>query len=167
MSALPLKCAHIGCQLPDAILHGKRSFRPRSRAVQRLAATGIRVRLFSSIQLVFAPPVYEPSKDTHATVLASPHFSARSATAFGSAFARSHGSRLLPLRLPCIASQRCLLHIAEDWKFFTSPAETTCTSRCERSVCTPSGVFRLADPLSENARAARPCRFTVATVYQW
>jgi hypothetical protein len=26
-----------GCQLPDAILHGKRNFRPRSRAVQRLA----------------------------------------------------------------------------------------------------------------------------------
>jgi len=26
-----------GCQLPDAILHGKRSLRPRSRAVQRLA----------------------------------------------------------------------------------------------------------------------------------
>src|SRR5438093_3414755 len=28
--------AHIGCQLPDAILHGKRSYRPHSRAVQRL-----------------------------------------------------------------------------------------------------------------------------------
>ena len=27
-----------GCQLPDAILHGKRSLRPRSRAVQRLAS---------------------------------------------------------------------------------------------------------------------------------
>jgi len=27
----------IGCQLPDAILHGKRSLRPRSRAVQRIA----------------------------------------------------------------------------------------------------------------------------------
>src|SRR6266567_2128478 len=26
-----------GCRLPDAILHGKRSLRPRSRAVQRLA----------------------------------------------------------------------------------------------------------------------------------
>jgi hypothetical protein len=28
-----------GCQLPDAILHGKRNFRPHSRAVQRLAVT--------------------------------------------------------------------------------------------------------------------------------
>jgi len=27
-----------GCRFPDAILHGKRSFRPRSRAVQRLSA---------------------------------------------------------------------------------------------------------------------------------
>ena len=30
-----------GCQLPDAILHGKRSFRPHSRAVQGLAATEV------------------------------------------------------------------------------------------------------------------------------
>ena len=31
----------IGCQLPDAILHGKRSLRPRSRAVQGLSASGL------------------------------------------------------------------------------------------------------------------------------
>jgi hypothetical protein len=49
-----------GCQLPDAILHGKRSLRPRSRAVQRLAAAEFQVRLFSSLQLVVAPPVCEP-----------------------------------------------------------------------------------------------------------
>jgi len=30
-----------GRRLPDAILHGKRSFRPRSRAVQRVSATGL------------------------------------------------------------------------------------------------------------------------------
>ena len=29
-----------GCRLPDAILHGKRSYRPRSRAVRRFAARG-------------------------------------------------------------------------------------------------------------------------------
>jgi hypothetical protein len=28
----------LDCQLPDAILHGKRSLRPRSRAVQALAS---------------------------------------------------------------------------------------------------------------------------------
>jgi hypothetical protein len=56
----------IGRRLPDAILHGKRSFRPRSRAVQRLAAAGFRVRLFSSLELVVAPPAYEPGQDTSA-----------------------------------------------------------------------------------------------------
>ena len=56
-----------GCQLPDAILHGKRSLRPRSRAVQRLAAAEFRVRLFSSLRLMVAPPAYEPGQDTSAT----------------------------------------------------------------------------------------------------
>jgi hypothetical protein len=42
-ATLSFPCRHLarpprrGCQLPDAILHGKRSFRPHSRAVQRLA----------------------------------------------------------------------------------------------------------------------------------
>ena len=38
-----------GCRLPDAILHGKRSFRPRGRAVQHLATAEFRVRLFSPL----------------------------------------------------------------------------------------------------------------------
>jgi hypothetical protein len=54
----------IGCQLPDAILHGKRSFRPRSRAVHGFTADGFRVRLFSSLEPMIAPPVCEPSADT-------------------------------------------------------------------------------------------------------
>jgi hypothetical protein len=53
-----------GRRLPDAILHGKRSLRPRSRAVQRLAASGFRVRLFSSLGLVVAPPACEPGEHT-------------------------------------------------------------------------------------------------------
>ena len=56
----------IGCQLPDAILHGKRSLRPRSRAVQRLTTAGFRVRLLSSLGLVVAPPAREPGQDTAA-----------------------------------------------------------------------------------------------------
>ena len=55
---------HVGCQLPDAILHGKRSFRPHSRAVQCLAITEFRVRLFSLLQLVVAPPACKPDQDT-------------------------------------------------------------------------------------------------------
>ena len=53
-----------GCQLPDAILHGKRSLRPRSRAVQRLASAEFRVRLFSLLELMVAPPAYKPGPDT-------------------------------------------------------------------------------------------------------
>src|SRR5258705_8180816 len=56
-----------GCQLPDAILHGKRSLRPRSRAVQPLTRLNYRVRLFSSLELVVAPPAYEPGQDTFVT----------------------------------------------------------------------------------------------------
>ena len=41
-------------------------FRPRSRAVQRLSVTEFQVRLFSSLQLVVAPPAYEPGQDTPA-----------------------------------------------------------------------------------------------------
>ena len=59
-----------GCQLPDAILHGKRSLRPRSRAVQRLAAAELlRVRLFSSLGLVVAPPARKPGQDTTVTAV--------------------------------------------------------------------------------------------------
>ena len=53
-----------GCRFPDAILHGKRSYRPRSRAVQGLATAGFRVRLFSSLRLAVAPPACEPGQDT-------------------------------------------------------------------------------------------------------
>jgi len=55
-----------GCQLPDAILHGKRSLRPHSRAVQRLALTGFRVRPLSPLGLVVAPPACGPGQDTSA-----------------------------------------------------------------------------------------------------
>jgi len=55
-----------GCRFPDAILHGKRSLRPHSRAVQRLTVAEFRVRLFSSLGLVVAPPAREPGQDTFA-----------------------------------------------------------------------------------------------------
>ena len=56
-----------GCRLPDAIFHGKRNFRPRSRAVAGIAAAQFRVRLFSLLRLVVAPPACEPGKDTPVT----------------------------------------------------------------------------------------------------
>ena len=76
-------------------------FRPRSRAVQRLAVAEFRVRLFSSLRLMVAPPACEPSQDTPAILLfASWPLSAGSAAVFDGAFARCHGSRLFTLRLP-------------------------------------------------------------------
>ena len=63
-----------GCQLPDAILHGKRSLRPRSRAAQLpgfAEPLSYRVRLFSSLGLVVAPPAREPAQDTSVTALAA------------------------------------------------------------------------------------------------
>lgn len=41
LSRADIRRQQVGCRLPDAILHGKRSHRPRSRAVQRLAVTGL------------------------------------------------------------------------------------------------------------------------------
>lgn len=56
-----------GRQLPDAILHGKRSYRPHSRAVQRLAATRFRAGPLSSLGLAVAPPAREPGENTAVT----------------------------------------------------------------------------------------------------
>jgi len=90
----------IGCQLPDAILHGKRSLRPRSRAVQHLAVTELSSEAF---QLAWAggcaTGLRTRSRHVYVFLSASSPLSAGSATAFGGAFARCHGSRLLTLRL--------------------------------------------------------------------
>jgi hypothetical protein len=90
-----------GCQLPDAILHGRRSRRPHSRAVQNLAVAGFRARPLSSLCQALAG-VLRRTRPRHACnpVSASWPFSAGSATADRSALARCHGSDLLSLRLP-------------------------------------------------------------------
>jgi hypothetical protein len=54
----------MGRQLPDAILHGKRSFRPRSRAAQRLSVVGFLSEAFQLASPMIAPPACEPGKDT-------------------------------------------------------------------------------------------------------
>ena len=77
-----------GCQLPDAILHGKRSYRPRSRAVRRLAASGL---LSEAFQLAWAGVCGTGlrTRQRHAceTFSASLPLSARSATVFYGTFA--------------------------------------------------------------------------------
>jgi hypothetical protein len=125
-----------GCRLPDAIFHGKRNYRPRSRAVAGVAAARFRVRLFSSLRLMVAPPACEPGKDTPVIFFASPPLSTRSATAFGRPFALRHGSRLFTLRLHFIHRPAVPFSTSPAWrKVFTRPAETSCPSRIECSLC--------------------------------
>ena len=127
----------IGCQLPDAILHGKRSLRPRSRAVQHLAVTGL---LSEAFQLAWtggcATGLRTRSRHVCVFISASSPLSAGSAPAFGSAFARCHGSRLLTLRLPFVHSSAVsFLTSPTSRKVFTGPAQTACPSRFGRSLC--------------------------------
>src|SRR5882724_7768584 len=81
-----------GCQLPDAILHGKRSYRPRSRAVQRLAATGL---LSEAFQLAWAggcaTGLRTRWRHVYDCLSASSPLSSGSAAAFDGTFAQSHG----------------------------------------------------------------------------
>jgi hypothetical protein len=126
-----------GCQLPDAILHGKRSLRPRSRAVQRLATAGL---LSEAFQLAWADGCATGlrTRQRHVCVSrsASSPLSIGSAAAFDGAFARCHGSRLFTLRLLFIHKPAVVfLPSPAFWKVFTSPAATTWPSRCERSLC--------------------------------
>ena len=127
----------IGCQLPDAILHGKRSYRPRSRAVQHLTITGLSSEAF---QLAWADGCATGlrTKPRHVCVFlsASSPLSAGSAAAFGSAFARCHGSRLFTLRLPFVhRSAVPFLTSPTSRKVFTGPAEAAGPSRFGRSLC--------------------------------
>jgi len=129
--------ARRGCQLPDAILHGKRSYRPRSRAVQRLAAIGL---LSEAFQLAWtdgcATGLRTRRRHVCDCLSTSSPLSARSAAAFDGALAPRHGSRLLTLRLPFIHKPAVAFLLSpEFWKVFTGPAETTCPPRCQRSLC--------------------------------
>jgi hypothetical protein len=119
-----------GCQLPDAILHGKRSLRPHSRAVQRLTTTEL---LSEAFQLASASGcatgLRTRLRHVYGCLSASSPLSAGSATAFGGAFARCHGSRLLSLRLlsihrPAVA----FLPSPALRKVFTGPAENRVSS---------------------------------------
>ena len=127
----------IGCQLPDAILHGKRSYRPRSRAVQRLAVAEL---LSEAFQLAWtggcATGLRTRSRHVCVFLSASSPISAGSATAVSSAFARCHGSRLLTLRLLFVhRSAVSFLTSPTFRRVFTGPAETPCPSRFRRSLC--------------------------------
>jgi hypothetical protein len=127
----------MGCRLPDAILHGKRSLRPRSRAVQRLAAAGFRVRLFSSLGLVVAPPACEPGQDTSAACV--PRLDRLAPGQPLLLTVRSPGATGLASSLSgCLLFHRPAVSFLTSPTFrkvFMDPAETACPSRCARSLC--------------------------------
>jgi len=138
----PLSLSHAsirrlrGCRLPDAILHGKRSLRPRSRAVQRVAAAGFRVRLFSSLGLVVAPPACEPGQDTSAIHLRVLTTWLKGCHRFWRCVDLK--PRVSPLNSQvafCSQFSGAVFSAADLWKFFTSLAATPCPSRSRRSLC--------------------------------
>ena len=118
--ALAIRRAFLGrCQLPDAILHGKRSLRPRSRAVQRLASAEFRVRLFSLLGLMVAPPAYKPDPDTSVNSYPRLHLLAPGQLPILSE--RSPGATGLASSLSgcfSFSGQRCVFHIANVLKGF-------------------------------------------------
>ena len=90
-----------GCQLPDAILHGKRSLRPRSRAVQHLSAAGLSSEAFQpACAGGCATGLRTRQRHAYDFSFASSPLSSGSAAVFDGALARCHGSRLFTLRLP-------------------------------------------------------------------
>jgi hypothetical protein len=91
--------AFSGRRLPDAVLRGRRSCRPRSRAVRDLAARG-----FLSEASVPASPEYDSGWRTRFRQVDQPRslsgpLRPGTAAAAGGTFARGDGSGLLPLRL--------------------------------------------------------------------
>jgi len=127
----------IGCRLPDAILHGKRSSRPRSRAVQRFAAAELSSEAF---QLAWtggcATGLQTRSRHVYVFLSASSPLSSGSATASGRALARRHGSRLLTLRLPFVHRPAVPFLISPASRMvLTGPAEAPCPSRFGVSLC--------------------------------
>jgi hypothetical protein len=79
-----------------------------------VSETEFRVRLFSSLVLVVAPPACEPDQDTSAISLPRLDHLALVSHRFWRCVCQSHGSRLLTLRLPFVHSPAV--------SFLTSPA---------------------------------------------
>jgi hypothetical protein len=126
-----------GCRLPDAILHGKRSHRPRSRAVQGVAAAG----LLSEASKPDSTGGCATGLRTWARHVcdlrsASRPFCAGTATAFDRALAPCDGSDLLTLRLPFAHKSAVSFLTSPTFrKVFTNPAEISCPPQSERSLC--------------------------------
>jgi hypothetical protein len=136
---------------------GKRSFRPRSRAVQRLAALASRVRLFSSLGLMVAPPACEPGADTLKTSIPRLHHLAPGRPL--RLAARWPGATGLASYLSGCLSSRF------SGAVFTSPTFGSCHGSCRDRVFFPERTLNLSSLSAvlvwlislETSRALRPC----------
>ena len=149
---------HAGCQLPDAILHGKRSsfglIAGPSNASRRL---DYRVRPLSPLRLVVAPPACGPGQDTF--MIPSPRLDP--VARVGHRFWRCVGPRL---RVWPLTSQVAFAHKSAV-PFLASPTFRKFWRTLPWSVFLPGsvalfvppfGVFHWADLLSKTARVACP-----------
>jgi hypothetical protein len=132
---MPALGAFGGCRLPDAILLGKGSHRPRSRAVQRLAVAEFRVRPLSPLRLVVAPPAYGPGRDT-LVMFASRLYHCAPGRPLRLAVRWPGATGLTSYLSGCIlfTSQRCVFYIAgvlETSRHCLCPS----ASRCQCSFC--------------------------------
>jgi len=158
--------ARFGCQLPDAIHHGKRSYRPHSRAVQRLAVAEFRVRPLSPLQLAIAVAGLR-TRERHVCdcVAASLPSGAGTATAFGGALARRYGSGLLSLRLRFVHMPAVFFATSPaPWKG-RGPCLPRFSSRSGRFLSRLSATFVRRFPFQEATGPSVPFWCTVATIY--
>jgi len=145
-----------GCQLPDAIFHGKWNLRPDSATVQRLAALiferGLLARLDGRLRVRLR------TRPRHACDFASRL--GRFAPGQGRDWRhmpRGHGSGLLSLRLLLITIQRCVLTSPVFWKGFTMPLPGRgFPPRRECSFCPAFRRLSGADFVAEAAGAPPP-----------
>lgn len=172
LATLSSPCAGIGrpwgCRLPDAILHGKRSCRPHSRAVQRFAAAGFRVRPLGPLSPAVAPPACGPGEDTPASTFPRLHHLLRD----GHRGWRCVGPkpRVWPLISQAAfrsqAGGACYLASPAFRKVVTRPAWTRCPSRRRPSLCPAFRRFWFGRlPSLEPPEWPAPCWYAVAAMH--
>ena len=162
--ALVLLSRESGCQLPDANLHGKWSFRPLSRADRAVTRRG-----FSGEASSLHPdrsslaPVDRTTRTAACKALPLCALNPGSATSFEDALAPGYGSCLLPLRLSSLYSQaKNGFPSARSRRFLSGFA---CRTRSPRLPC--PCVFRTRLGTFRRGRLANPasaCWFPVTTV---
>jgi hypothetical protein len=141
---MPTLGASLGRRLPDAILHGKRSFRPRSRAVQDLAVPGLSSEAFQlawngdcvttptnlvqpRLRFLCASAPFAPGRP--------PFLAVRWPGATGLASYLSGRVRL--------AGQRCKICIANSPESFHRSCLNPCLSQPRHSLCPTLAGFEL------------------------